>query len=448
MAGLAAASVLSKHVERVTVLERDALPAGASDRPGVPQGFHQHVLLAEGRHVLERLFPGLDADLGAAGAEPVAWGRDVLIFAPKGRVRGFDGEILTRPCTRALLEHAVRQRVRAQSNITWMERCEAVGLGTSRPGRVERVVVRSRDNGHERVLEAGLVVDTTGRRSQLPGWLNQLGYAAPPETVVNPFLGYATRRYRRIPQSVTGWKAIEMSTRAPDVPRAAGIWPAEDDQWIVTLVGTSRDYPPVDEAGFLEFSRGLIDPVVHEFLTRAEPLSEIRGYRRTENRWRRYDRLQRFPDRLLVMGDAVCCFNPIYGQGMTAAALQAELLDQLLRRAGRRSGGLEGALHAFRHRVAGIIESAWLLATSEDYRWPATEGPPLGLMERLGYLYTDWMLETAVHHGEVVQAFLEVSHMLRRPASVLRPSVSRLVIGHVLATRLRRTAGPGSAGHS
>jgi 2-polyprenyl-6-methoxyphenol hydroxylase-like FAD-dependent oxidoreductase len=440
IAGLATASILSRYFSQVTIVDGDSFPAGPVDRTGVPQGFHQHVLLAAGRQVMDEIFDGMDAQLEQMGAETVAWGKEVRIFAPSGRVPGFPGEIVTRPCSRALLEYVVRNRVRSHANVRWIEGTKVMGLSKSQSGRVANVHTRCRQTGSEQILKADFIVDASGRSSALPRWLEILGYSPPAETVVNPFLGYATRWYARIPSKVTGWKAIEMSTRAPDVPRAVGLWPVEGERWIVTLAGTSRDYPPTDEAGFLRFSRNLIDPLVYNTIQQAVPISDIKGYRRTENRWRHYERLRHWPRGVVALGDAVCCFNPIYGQGMTSAVLQARLLGRLLQSSVERGARatddtIDIAARKFRKRVPSIVKPAWLLATSEDYRWPATQGPRPGPMLKLGHLYTDWMLDAAANHGEIVQAFLKVSHMLKSSTSLARPSIAARVLRNAFSRR-------------
>jgi len=314
MAGLLAARVLADHFERVTVVDRDRYPKGPEFRAGVPQSRHLHALLGRGQELLEGMFPGLVAELTAAGAVTIAWPAEALSLAPAGWTRRFPTSVTVLSLTRPLLEWAVRRRVAALGRVRFAEGTEAVGL-LADPDRRAVIGARLRDRGQPdgpaAELAAELVVDASGRDSRAPRWLEELGYGAPPETRVNAFLGYATRYYRPPPGFAADWRALYLRGVPPRHPRGGALFPVEGDRWMVTLGGYGRDYPPTDEAGFLAYACSLRSRVLYDAIKEAEPLTPVHGYRRTDNQLRHYDRLARWPERFVVTGDAVCAFNPV-----------------------------------------------------------------------------------------------------------------------------------------
>jgi len=352
--------ILADHFDRVTIVERDRLPARPDHRRGIPQGYHTHTLLTRGQRALEQLFPGLDAELASLGAPQVEWTRQCLFFFRTGWTRPFQSDLVSRACSRDLLEWSIRRELTGRSAIRFVEGYEVTDLlFEPRVGHITGVRLRTwgregavGSGDHDVAsLHADLVVDASGRDSPMPDWLEALGYGRVPETVITPFLGYASRLYRRPPELAADWRAMIVSNVPPDQPRGGVIYPVEEGCWLVTLAGCARDYPPTDEAGFMAFASSLATPALHEALIGAEPLSPIRSYRRTENRLRHYERMERWPDGLAVLGDAACTFNPIYGQGMTVSALGALTLDRCLRQ--RRHRHLGGDLLGLGHNSSG-----------------------------------------------------------------------------------------------
>jgi hypothetical protein len=273
-------------------------------------------------------------------------------------------------------------------------------------------------------LEADLVVDASGRTSRAPAWLTGLGYAAPKETTVNSFLGYASRLYQPPAGFKADWKILLIRQRTPASARGGGIYAIEGGKWLVNLGASGRDYPPIDNGGFLEFARALPDPAIHTALTQAQPLSAINGYRRTENRWRHYEKLDHLPDNFVVLGDAACAFNPVYGQGMTVAALGVQALDDVLARSGTGTASLpRGFALRFQRRLARILRDPWLMATSEDFRTPSTEGGKPSRLARFTHRYFDRVLALAVADPDTNRLFSEVLNLLKPPLALFHPGV-------------------------
>ena len=416
MAGLFAANVLADHFERVTVVERDD---GSKDRwrPGVPQSRHVHVLLLRGVQILRRRFPGLEEDLLALGTPPLNWLKDTAALVAGGWLPRSDLNLLGFSVSRNLLEHQVREHLRRRANIRFRSGYRVINLCANRNHtRVTGAVCIADDEAV--TLHADLVVDASGRSSRLPGWLVELGYSAPQESTVNADVGYATRWYS-IPEGwQADWEMVLLGTRFPDISGGAVVQPVEGKRWTVTLVGYAGNHPPTDEAGFEEFARRLIGPQVWEAISAAQPLTGISGYRRTENHWRHYERLKRWPQGLIALGDAVCAFNPVYAQGMTVSALSAELLDSALRGSHSARLGL-----AFQKKLAKMLQTPWQLATSDDFRWAGRKAGDSTVLDRFMHRYLEHVLGR-IHRPDVCLTFFNVAHLVSPPAALFRPGLA------------------------
>jgi flavin-dependent dehydrogenase len=428
IAGLLAGRVLSDHFDRVTIVERDRFPETPVPRRGLPQERHLHILLARGRNTIAQLFPGIGDELIEAGAEVLDAGGDIAWLTPAGWGTRFRAEIQSFACSRSLLDWIIRRRLSVVRNVAVIEETDVVGLRlATHDARVAEVVVRERDataaGRVERTIPTDLVVDASGRSSRTPEWLESLGFERPEETMVNAHLGYASRLYKRPRDAPADWKCLYLQAAPPDRTRAGVVFPIEGGRWTVTLGGIGGDHPPTDEAGFLEFMRSLPSQRLFEAVAGAEPLSPIVGYRATENRWRHYERMSRRPERLLVLGDAACTFNPVYGQGMTMAALAALALDESLRRQrAQRTGTLDGMAGRFQRALARINKAPWVLATSEDFRSPIVEGARPGLSSRVMHRYLDRLVAHTTRDADLRKVFLGVLHMIDPPAALYRPS--------------------------
>jgi 2-polyprenyl-6-methoxyphenol hydroxylase-like FAD-dependent oxidoreductase len=343
---------------------------------------------------------------------------------------GSSAGLLSRICSRDLLEFIIRRRVAALSGVDLLERRDVVGLlAYADRSAVSGLRLRARRSAAEihaaeESLAGDFVVDASGRSSRAPQWLVELGYAAPAETNVNSFLKYVSRQYQPPDPPEVDWKGIIVRGRGHEYQyRGGGIYPIEAGRWIVTLAGPGRDHPPLDDAGFTAFTETLADPpLLAQALRRAVPLGPTVGYQQTDNRWRHYERLARWPDSFVVLGDAACAFNPIYGQGMTVAGLDALALDAAFRRAG--GPGRPGLAQQFQKTLARSLTTPWLLATSEDYRVPQTEGPRPSPALRLMHAYVDLVTRASTRSVRVFTAYTEVSHLLRPPAALFHPAVA------------------------
>jgi flavin-dependent dehydrogenase len=434
MSGLLAARALSGHFDRVTIVERDQLMDESAARAGVPQGRHVHALLARGYHTLEHFFPGIGAALSERGAVDLRWGLDTRYLSSAGWVRHFDMGIHTKLLSRPLLESEVRRRVLALPNVTVRTRVEVEGLlFDASGGRVIGVHAAPRGGGETEAITADLVIDASGRRSRLPEWLQAHGFDAPHEQAVLSYMGYATRLYRKPDDRAYPPLLFMVARPDAELRRGGAIFEIEGGVWQVSLGGMNGDYPPTDPDGFMAYARTLASPELAEWIADAEPISDIHGYRVDGSRWRRYDRLARHPAGLLPVGDSICGFNPLYGQGMTVAGLESEALDALLRDISPTDSAFTAAYY---RRTVPIVESAWLLATGEDLRFPGTTGERPDALTRLAQRYIDLLLKSSISTDEtVIRAFINVGNMSAPPMTLFRPAIVARVLRNALAMR-------------
>jgi len=419
MAGLLSARVLSAYFERVTLLERDDVRDEPTPRKGQPHARHLHSLLAQGLEVFERFFPTLRDDLCAGGAMLGDMGADMRWHAYGGYRRQFDSGMTGVLMTRAFLEQCVRRRVLELPNVS-VRGGTAVEepVTTADRRRVTGLRLKVSDGAAAEVVDADFVVDAAGRGSAAPKWAEALGYSRPEESAVTVNMGYSTRIFKRRPGQLEGAKLVLISPRFPDIKRSGYVFPVEGDRWVCTLGGWAGEYPPADDAGFLEFARGLAAPDVYELLGRLEPITDIIQHRLPSNLRRHYERLRAWPERYLVLGDGISSFNPVYAQGMTSAAMQADVLDALL----ARGNGLDGLWRQYFPRAAKVVDMAWRLAVGEDFRCPATSGPkPAGTTLVNRYVAR---LHRATHVDPAVyRAFLDVMNLKRPATALLAPRI-------------------------
>ncbi|MEU8349575.1 MULTISPECIES: NAD(P)/FAD-dependent oxidoreductase [unclassified Streptomyces] len=428
VAGLLAAAVLAEHAERVTVVERDRFPEGPEARAGVPQGRHIHVLLEGGQKALEQLLPGLCDEMRAAGSPEVGMPGDMVQWQGGRWYRRTESTAVVFTGTRPLMEHAIRRRVLADSRIRTVEGTEAVGLaGDAR--RVRGVLLRERGTTHRNnpeLLEADLVVDASGRGSRAPRWLAELGAEPPQEETIDTGLAYATRLYRDGSRGKVADALGYYVVPNPAQTYGAVVLPVEGDGLhLVTLSGLRADQPPTDNEAFEAFARKLPHPIVTEWLSAAEPRSSASAYRRTANVRRRYDRPGVRPSGFLATGDALCTFNPIYGQGMSVAALSALALRDAL--ADRRH---PATTRRVQKALLAASNTAWDICAGADKSMPGATGNAVRF--RAADRPASWYLRRVQAHAPgnpvVGAAFRAVLGLTAPVGALFAPRVLRAVL--------------------
>jgi 2-polyprenyl-6-methoxyphenol hydroxylase-like FAD-dependent oxidoreductase len=421
--GLAAARVLADAYGHVTVVDRDLLPAPGVQRRGVPQGRHAHGLLARGREVLEELFPGLTDELVARGALH----GDVQLhgrwYNEGVRLRQAPSGLDSLGVSRPLLEGQIRRRLAAFPNVSIVDGCDVAGLVATPDGRRVTGIrtLRRGAGGPEHVLEADLVMDATGRGSRSPAWLAALGYEPPEQETVRPRIAYASAVYRRRPAEHLNGDRVVIMAATHATRRGAAMLAMEDDRWIVTLFGYMGERPPTEPRQFVDWATTLAAPDVHQVISSAELLQAPVPAHFPASVRLRYERLDRFPEGYVVTGDAVCSFNPVYGQGMTVSALEALALRDDLR------DGAEQLWRRFFRSAAKLIDIPWGIAVGADLRFPEVEGPRTPKVRMINaYLAR---LHVAAGSDPVLgRAFLRVVNLIDPPEHLMSPELAFRVL--------------------
>jgi 2-polyprenyl-6-methoxyphenol hydroxylase-like FAD-dependent oxidoreductase len=430
VAGMLAARMLSASYRQVTVIDRDDMAATGGPRTAVPQGHHIHALLGRGQQILDELFPGFTAELEAAGVPTGDFGTSLSWYFNGRMMEKSETGLVCVAAGRPLLEERIRARVLARPGVVVRERTDIVGLVTTADhGRVTGVRIQ-RPGEAEEFLAADLVVDATGRGSRTPRWLEEMGYARPAEERIEMDLTYTTCDFEGpLRNDPIGDDIALLPVATPEIPRGA-IFARLADRYAVSLTGILGDRPPTDHEGFLDYVRSLPVPEIYEAVRDAEPMGPAMSFRFPASVRRRYERLGRFPERFLVVGDAACIFNPVYGQGMTVSAIGATVLGRHLEAGVAPDGG------AYFRDLARVVDAPWDMAAGADLGFPRVRGRRT-FMTRTGNAYIPRLQAAAVDDPTLTRAFLRTAALVDPPQALMRPSV----IGRVLrGTRNARPA--------
>jgi 2-polyprenyl-6-methoxyphenol hydroxylase-like FAD-dependent oxidoreductase len=435
MGGMLAARVLADFYQTVTVVERDVLPNDPANRRGVPQGRHAHALLRRGGQIIDELFPGILNELVAAGAPVLDDGDLSKIWMSVGghqliRVgTARDQQAMTMYApSRPFLECHVRRRLRAVPNVTILSGLDAAAMTSSADrNRVTGVRVVNRDSGAEQELTADLVIDAMGRGAHTPNLLESLGFGRPVEDQIVMRTCYVSQPLRIPPGTVEQLVAVGA---APGRPTGMFLLGYENDTWIFTVFGMVGHEPPGDLAGMVSFAQEYTPAHVLAAVRAAEPLGEVIRHRMPSSQWRRYDKMRRFPEGLLVCGDAICSFDPIYGQGMTVSALDAVALRDCLVR------GRHDLARRYFRAAAKSIGVAWRMGAGSDLAFPEVQGRR-SLSMRASNRLADWVLTACESDAVVVEKFFRVNNFIDPPVRLMHPSF----ISRVAAVNLRRRQG-------
>ena len=419
LSGLLTAQLLSQYYSQVSIIEKDAVHREPEARKGQPQTRHLHGLLPGGLQVMSKYFPGLLDELVSYGAKVLDFANSMNWFCYGGFRKSFcigiKGALVSRP----LLEHIIRERVLALSNVLLIDNTTAKHLTTTEDKRkITGVVTEEKNTGLTVSHAANLVIDTTGRGSRTPQWLKELGYGEIQESEVRINVAYTTRTYNRDAEDPRGDTWIVYSPEAPGERRFGGAFPIENNRWLVTVGGWHGDHAPTESSGYVEFVKSLPNPNLYDIVSKNQPVSEFLQYKFPFSLRRHYEKLIKFPKGFLVLGDALSSFNPIYGQGMSSAALQVEILDKIM----QENVPDKELARAFCKRSKQIVDTIWGLATGEDFRYPQTVGSrPPGI--KLINKYVAQVHRATTKDEVVCGAFLKVMGLLKPPTSLFHPKI-------------------------
>ena len=442
MAGLLTARVLTEHFEQVTILERDRLPPEApAPRKGVPQCTQLHILLTRGRQIIEELFPGLESELVDAGAATLDMGADVEWLNPFGWGVRFPSGFMALSFSRYILDWLVHRRLSQFDNVQVLESTYVTGLLTNAEQtavigvRMRQRDLTNQDQVQHKELTADLVVDASGYSSQALKWLREIGYDAPEETKITTSMGYASRLFEIPADFAEDWKGVYIQAAPPERTTMGVLYPIENNRWLVGVCATAPNRPTSSESDFLEALRNLPSPHIYNAVKTAKPLTNIGIYYPPGNRLRHYERLEKLPQGFIALGDAVCSFTPIYGQGMTVAAQGAVLLQQCLNET-----ELAALPIRFQRELAMVNATPWIAATSQDAKYPSVQGleqPPSPIEKAMGW-YMDQIIQLTTKEPQVTLALFHVFHMVQPSSILFRPLMVRRVLRQLFTRALKK----------
>jgi 2-polyprenyl-6-methoxyphenol hydroxylase-like FAD-dependent oxidoreductase len=419
ISGLLAARVLADHFERVTLLERDTLPGQSDVRGKTPQAPHSHVLGSIGYRKLTQLFPGLDQDLAAAGALRFDFLEDCRNYIGDWLPR-FSSGLVSRMCTRMLLEFSIRRRLSDFANVVIRDR-----------QRIDQLLVRDDGSrvigvqlGDGRQLHADLVVDAAGLGSRTSRLVSSLGFGEPEVERVDLRSATATRLFHPPPgMPAPDWIALFVRA-TPQNPRVGALTRIEGGLWRVSVAGLGGLYPPKTADGFLEFTRDLASQEIYHLIRDAEPASPVHYYGTSFSRWIRYDKLARFPDGLVVVGDAAFHANPEHAQGMTFCLLAAETLGTMLAESERPLSERAGFSLQFQRRMAGKYRPYWVWNAAIELDLPGVvDGSRLSRRERWERAFYRHLRAIAPRDPALLRAAMRVTQAESHPSALLHPAI-------------------------
>jgi 2-polyprenyl-6-methoxyphenol hydroxylase-like FAD-dependent oxidoreductase len=427
MAGLAAAGAVADYFERVIVLERDRLPNQAVPRPGAPQSRQLHGLLPGGQRALTDLFPHFERELLDAGSVPLRMLGELRVEMPGvGPLPSRDFGWLFYGASRPLIELITRRQTERLSNLTVRSECQVLEITATPDGTMVTGVRYESADGRQAILAADLVVDASGRGAPTLALLRSSGQPVPDEIVIGIDLHYTTTTFV-IPQDAsTNWRGIATHPHAPERSRGGYMLPIEGNRWVLTLTGRLGERPPAEPDGFMDYARRLETQTIYNAIKHAERQGGFERYAYPASAWRRFDRMSSFPGGLVPIGDSICRFNPVYGQGMSVAAQEARLLNQLLKARATKADPLARLALAFFSESVPLVEAPWNMSAVPDLVYPETRGErPTDFESRLKY--NDALIRTAMHDAAVHRLLAEVQQLLKPPSVLQDPAVDRLV---------------------
>ena len=427
--GLSMAGALAKHFEQVEVLERDRLTASAASRSGTPQDRHPHGLLAGGLKALGEIFTGFESDLARAGAVPVRVAQDVQYERPDVGVlpkRDFGLSLLC--ASRPLIELVLRRRAEAIPNITLRPDCRVTGIVPAAGDAAVHGIRFDPGSGRPETLEADLVVDASGRAALTLTLLDALGWERPAETEIGIDLSYATAVVPIPDNAPSSWKLVLTQPDPPALALHAVLVPMEDGRWIIAIAQHGAGARLETWDAFLDASRALITPTVYNALRYAPPPCGIRHYRFPASIWRHFERLPRLPRGVLPVADALCRFNPIHGQGMSSAAKQARLLQDVADRAAAEPDPIAALQAGFMADVASVLVTPWNMSTSADLAFPGTRGERPEKFEE-AQQFEAALFRAAVADPVVHRAMMDVAQLLQPHSRLREPDIMRRIEG-------------------
>ena len=425
ISGKLAARVLADFFKEVIILERDAEAQGPLPRKGAPQGEHIHALLFAGANGLEELFPGITEKFNASGAVKINATKDIAWFHHGVWKLRYDGEYATILQTRPHLEWLLEQYIKKIPNVTIQySRRVSNFLYNEKENRMTGVEIR--DGSDSITLHADLIVDASGVSSLSSRWLRKRGVPIPEEKV-SIDLCYFTKTIELPDNPDRDWAIKLVYPNPPSEKIGGGISKVEGNRYLVTFMGYHNEINEKEvrksDANFIDIAKQLPKLDLYHELQDATALSSTSTFRVPNITWRRFDKVSKFPNGLLTIGDTICRIDPFFGQGMSIAVLEALALKKLL---ANRDRSTQHLVDRFHREVRKIISPIWNMVLTEDFRYPETVGrKPAGLSIQQWYAKNIFLLSS--EHKGTYNSFIQVMHLLRPTSTLMHPSIIKNV---------------------
>lgn len=421
IAGLLAAKTLSTKYDKVVILERDTISLDSPEyRKGVAQSMHSHILLKHGLDCIEALVPGFTEAVLANGGIKLDAAKDWAAMFPMGWFLNYDSGISVICASRVLLEHTLRTLVLKDNNIILIDNAsiEELKLFDDKPP-----IVCYRDASNALIeVKPSCVINALGRNARTLQWLNSSGFGPFKEESISSYLSYSSRFYENI-HFPEGVKACVIFAKDPDFPNGGIIYPIEEGKFLMTLYGLGDNAPPDNEEGFVNFAKGLRSDLLFKAISDATPVSPIKCFIKKENTFTHYGAGKHWPYGFLVLGDALCSPNPVYGQGITAAAIAAKLLKENV--------NFDQNLIQYQKKITKGYAITWLNAKNEDLRWPSTESSSgTNVVVKLLHRFMNRVLYASSVDRDVNYAFIKVLHMIASPTILFQPKILFKIFKH------------------
>lgn len=429
IAGLLAAQVLSQHYKHVLVLERDShesmFSAPPKARKGTPQSRHIHILLNGGEGAISKLMPGFDDELIAAGATKGDFAKDMRWRINASWMPRFKSGLRMYLQSRPLIEDLIRRRVQRRNNVTIHSNWQVKDYILDANGMAVEGLVAVGEDGTRHEFKSDMIVDAGGRGALYPQWLKKSGFGAVPSEEIKFDLAYSTTTYKRPDDPSRDWSLMACYPNPPHEFRGGVIGEVEGGEWQVTLYGYHGDHPPTDAEGFKRFAESLAEPDMFQAIKDLEPTSEVIRHSMPSSILRRYDRMARLPNNIIAIGDAVCSFNPAFGQGMSGVALEAYALDKILSENAETPLSPQQLTSRYFRDVQKVLELPWDLARDECFKYPQTEGKK-PLLHDISSWYKDRIIRSS--EKKVIDQFYRVVHLIDPPSRFFKPGMAAKIL--------------------
>lgn len=423
MAGKLAAQVLSNFFDEVVVIEKDSKPESPSVRKGVPQSAHPHVLLRKGAELLEQLFPGILDELIHNGSVVFDFMKDVH-WEHHGRKKvQAEGDFRQLCQSRPFLEWFIQKRQEQLPNVHVLYKAKADDFLWDQEGKaVIGLLLKKSDSQSSEELYSELVIDATGPAAFFKEAFKKCSNPVPKEETIHIQLSYTSQKIKWQQSNCDSWRALLLYPQPPQIQRGGVLYPIEMGEWMVSLFGYGEDEAPLNEEGFKGFAKSLPNQELFNALVQAQPVSELQRYRVSSQYRRRFDQMNRPPGGIIVIGDALCRFDPVFGQGMTASALSAVALQKVLETSNLNAMGSSLFSKKVYKKIMASLAPLWLMVISEDFMYRNTQGKrPFGLSVLQGYMKAIYRLTES--DASVYQTFSRVLHLLDSPFKLFHPRI-------------------------